>query len=110
MPTTTTKKELIERIAVQTGQRRTAVRQSLQCFFQNVIEELRAGNRLELRDFGVFETRDRQPRIAKNPRTRQQMSLPSRKSVRFKCGRLMKEALAGNPDPSFTLNGHTKES
>ena len=56
---TTTKKDLIDRIAVQTGQDRTAVKRAVQSFLNNVILELARGNRLEFRDFGVFEIRQR---------------------------------------------------
>ena len=56
---TTTKKDLIDRIAEETNQKRTVVKATVQSFLDNVIVELSKGNRLEFRDFGVFEIRDR---------------------------------------------------
>ena len=56
---TTTKKDLIDRIADETNQRRTAVKKTVQAFLNNVIDELGKGNRMEFRDFGVFEIRQR---------------------------------------------------
>lgn len=100
---TTTKKDLIERIASQTKQRRTAVKRTVQCFLQNVINELRAGNRIEFRDFGVFETRDRAPRVAQNPKTLERVPIPARKTVKFKIGRLMKEALDHDRELTFSV-------
>jgi integration host factor subunit beta len=94
MPTTT-KKDLIERIADQTRQKRTIVKRTVQCFLQNVISELSNGNRLEFRDFGVFEIRERAPRMAQNPKTLERVPVPARKTVKFKIGRLMKDALDG---------------
>ena len=54
---TTTKKDLIERVAQETGLPRGDVRRALQSFLEHVIDELAKGNRLEFRDFGVFEIR-----------------------------------------------------
>jgi integration host factor subunit beta len=92
---TTTKKDLIDRIADQTRQKRTIVKKTVQCFLENVINELSAGNRLEFRDFGVFEIRERAPRMAQNPKTLERVPVPAKKTVKFKIGRLMKDALEG---------------
>jgi integration host factor subunit beta len=92
MPTTT-KKDLIEKIADETGQRRSTVKKMVQSFLDNVIEEVRKGNRLEFRDFGVFEVRERAPRTAQNPKTLEPVPVPAKRTVKFKVGRLMKEAL-----------------
>jgi integration host factor subunit beta len=109
---TTTKKDLIDRIAHMTGQRRTAVKRTVQCFLQNVITELQLGNRLEFRDFGVFEIRERAPRIAQNPKTLERVPVPAKKTVKFKVGRLMKDALEGKLQPHelvFTVDGADDE-
>ena len=66
---TTTKKELVDRIADLTGMRRTDVRDIVQLFLDGMVEELADGNRLEFRDFGVFEVKHRAARIAQNPKT-----------------------------------------
>ena len=97
---TTTKKDLIDRIADETKQKRTAVKQTIQCCLENVIRELSEGNRLEFRDFGVFEIRQRAPRIAQNPKTLERVPVPAKKTVKFKVGRLMKMALEGEDDLS----------
>jgi len=90
---TTTKKDLIDRIAEETNQKRTVVKATVQSFLDNVIAELSKGNRLEFRDFGVFEIRDRAPRMAQNPRTLERVPVPAKKTVKFKVGRLMRDAL-----------------
>ena len=89
--TTTTKKELIERIAADTNQSRADVKKTVQAFLDQVIGELGRGNRLEFRDFGVFEIRERAARVAQNPKTLEPVDVPSRRTVKFKSGRLMKE-------------------
>jgi len=92
---TVTKKDLIDRIAEETNQKRTAVKRTVQAFLDNVIRELAEGNRLEFRDFGVFEIRQRAPRIAQNPKTLERVPVPAKNTVKFKVGRLMKLALEG---------------
>jgi len=97
---TTTKKELIDRIADHTGLRRADVKQTVQAFLDHVIDELGRGNRLEFRDFGVFEIKDRAPRLAQNPKTLERVHVPAKRTVKFKVGRLMKQSLDGVADES----------
>ena len=90
---TITKKELVDRIADQTRQKRVVVKKVVQLFLDEVIEELGRGNRLEFRDFGVFETKKRAARIAQNPKTLQRVHVPPKRTVKFKVGRMMKQKL-----------------
>ena len=92
---TITKKELIDRIAEQTDQKRSDVKKTLQSFLDEVIVELGRGNRLEFRDFGVFEIRERKARTAQNPKTLEPVQVPAKKSVKFKVGRRMEQSIAG---------------
>ena len=88
---TITKKELVERIAQQTGLQRNDVKTVVQAFLDGVVAELDQGNRLEFRDFGVFEVRHRAARSAQNPKTLVPVQVPAKRTVRFKPGRLMRE-------------------
>ncbi len=90
---TITKKELIDRIAEDTGTKRVLVKRIIQSFLDNIVDELGNGNRLEFRDFGVFESRVRSARVAQNPKTLERVPVPSKRTVKFKVGRLMKERL-----------------
>lgn len=90
---TITKKELIDRIADTTDQKRVLVKKVVQMFLDEIIEELGRGNRLEFRDFGVFETKTRKARRAQNPRTLEPVKVPEKRTVKFKVGRLMKAKL-----------------
>lgn len=98
MPTIT-KRELIERIADATKQSRVEVKLTVQSFLDQVIEELSKGNRLELRDFGVFETKQRAGRTAQNPKTLERVAVPPRRVVKFKVGRLLQQSLT-EPEPT----------
>ena len=100
---TITKKELIDRIAETTQAKRVVVKRIVQSFLDEVITELAKDNRLEFRDFGVFETRTRAARVAQNPKTLERVQVPVKRTVKFKTGRLMKQKLAsgissGNPE------------
>jgi len=91
---TVTKKELVDHIADATGQKRVVVKDVVQTFLNSIIVELGKGNRLEFRDFGVFEVKQRRARMAQNPKTLEQVSVPPKRTVKFKVGRLMKLTLA----------------
>ena len=65
----------------------------LQSVLDEIVNELGRGNRLEFRDFGVFETRERAARVAQNPKTLQPVQVPAKRSAKFKAGRLMKKKL-----------------
>src|ERR1051325_11915905 len=91
---TVTKKELIDRIADRTGQRRVQVKRIVQQFLDEIISELGRSNRLEFRDFGVFETKLRKARKAQNPKTLEPVEVPEKRTVKFKVGRLMKQRLS----------------
>ena len=94
---TITKKDLIDRISDATQAKRVVVKRIVQQFLDEVVVELAADNRLEFRDFGVFETRTRTARVAQNPKTLERVQVPAKRSVKFKMGRLLKEKLANIP-------------
>ena len=95
---TVTKKEMVDRIADQTKSKRVVVKQIVQCFLDEIIAELGQGNRLEFRDFGVFETKMRAARTAQNPKTLERVQVPPKRTVKFKVGRLMKIELQKGMD------------
>ncbi len=88
---TITKKELVNRIADESGQTKVIVKEILQKFLDEIIRELSVGNRLEFREFGVFEVRERAARKAQNPRTLEKVFVPAKRVVKFKVGRTMRE-------------------
>jgi integration host factor subunit beta len=91
---TITKKELVNRIAERTGQTKVVAKEILQMFLDEIIRELSQGNRLEFRDFGVFEVKPRRARRAQNPRTLQKVEVPPKRVVKFKVGRVMRDRVS----------------
>lgn len=86
-----TKKDLIDGIVNRTNEKRVAVKSVVQEFLNAIIDELGRGNRIELRDFGVFEMKQRAARVAQNPKTLEKVEVPERTTVKFKPGRLMRQ-------------------
>jgi integration host factor subunit beta len=104
---TITKKDLIDQISAATGETRVTVKKVVQAFLDSIVIELGRGNRLEFRDFGVFEIKNRAARIAQNPKTLQRVPVPPKKTVKFKVGRMMKQALTASGDGQST-DGETQ--
>jgi nucleoid DNA-binding protein len=109
MPRTVTKKELVDRIAEATGERRVVVKNVVQSFLDQVIVELGKDNRLEFRDFGVFEVKQRQSRTAQNPKTLERVEVPPKRTVKFKVGRLMRQTLDNQAQPAELMAESTAE-
>ena len=107
---TITKKLLIDRIADSKGMRRVDVKEVVQEFLDQLVVELGEGNRLEFRDFGVFEVKQRAPRMAQNPKTLERVPVPAKNTVKFKVGRKMREALEAAPVVSTASKGTTPAS
>lgn len=89
---TVTKKELIDRIAERLNLNQLDVRRVVEDFIRSIKEQISAGNRIEIRDFGVFEIKIRKSRIGRNPKKPQNVvTIPERKVVHFKAGREFKK-------------------
>jgi integration host factor subunit beta len=87
---TVAKRLIADRIADKLNLPQGVALQVVQAFLDEMIEELAKGNRIEFRDFGVFELVVRQPRIALNPKTLEKVPVPRRTVVKFRPGRLLK--------------------
>ncbi|MFA5090380.1 MAG: HU family DNA-binding protein [Candidatus Omnitrophota bacterium] len=81
-----TKKDIILKVSDDTGLKQIDVKKVVQKTFDCVIEALVRGEKIELRNFGVFKIKQRKSRIGRNPRTGQVVPVPPRKVVVFKPG------------------------
>jgi len=90
---TITKKDLVDRIAEKMKTKQLMAKPIVQCFLDEIIAELAKNNRLEFRDFGVFEVKERAARTAQNPKTLKKIQVPAKRRVKFKIGRVMREKL-----------------
>ncbi|MFH1476969.1 MAG: HU family DNA-binding protein [Verrucomicrobiota bacterium] len=86
-----TKRDLVMRIASETGLIQQDVSAVLQKTLDYIMESLAKGESVEFRNFGVFEVRIRKSRIGRNPnQPTHVVTIPTRKVVKFKMGRIMK--------------------
>lgn len=89
---TITKKKLIQMIALTEGCQFNMAKKVLQAFLDLATKSLAAGDRLELRDFGVFESVSRKSKIGRNPKNPiVPIVIPERLVVKFTPGKKMRK-------------------
>jgi nucleoid DNA-binding protein len=86
-----TKKEMAKTIAEEMGLTQVQAKYLIQRVFEGITETLVNEGRIELRNFEVFEVKQRNARKARNPRTGERVDVPARQVVTFKPGREMEE-------------------
>jgi len=86
-----TKKDIILKVSDETNLKQTDVKKIVQKTFDFMVESLVRGEKIELRNFGVFKIKARKSRTGRNPRTGQVVPVPPRKVVVFKPGLEMKQ-------------------
>jgi len=97
-----TKRELVVTVAERLGFAQNEVSNVVQATLDAITECLGAGQRLEIRNFGVFEVKRRDARMGRNPRTGQEVSIDQKRVATFKAGKSLKEYVEGKgPQPSF---------
>lgn len=67
--------------------------------FDSIKDALSKNEKIEIRGFGNFRLKERQPRKARNPKTGESVDVPSKMAVRFKAGKALREELNGGVDP-----------
>jgi nucleoid DNA-binding protein len=86
-----TKRDLVIRISNETGLTQQEVLDVVQKTLDYISEALAQGDRVELRNFGVFEVKTRRPRIGRNPNAPESdVPIPARSVVKFKAGKEMR--------------------
>jgi len=91
---TITKKKLIQVISQGQGLHPNDVRNVIQAFLDRMTDYLANGDRLEFRDFGVFEIVQRKQKIGRNPKNASvPIVIPARRAVKFTPGKKMKKMI-----------------
>jgi len=91
-----TKRDLVMRIADETGLIQQDVYAVIQKSLDYIVEALEENDTVEFRNFGVFEVRERKQRIGRNPNKPENVvTIPARKVVKFKPGKIMRERITG---------------
>ncbi len=91
---TITKKKLIQVISQKLGVHPNDVRNVIQSFLDTMTHDLAQGDRLEFRDFGVFEIVERKQKIGRNPKNAGvPIVIPARAAVKFTPGKKMRKLI-----------------
>lgn len=94
------KQDIVHHVIERTGLPRTKAEAAVDTVFEGLKEALAAGERIELRGFGVFSVRARKTGIGRNPRTGTEVSITPGKAVRFKPGKELHTLASGAPTPT----------
>ncbi len=98
MKRTVTKKEIIARLAEEKSLHPNEVRPIVQSFLDTLVGCLERGERIEFRDFGIFEVVRRKRKIGRNPKNAQiPVVIPEHNAVKFTPGKRMKEVVESSP-------------
>jgi len=89
-----TKSELIDAVALSTGYGRAQVKRTIEMTLDVMLNALEKGERVELRNFGVFGTKMRNARKAHNPRTLAEIDVPARRVAYFRPGKEMRNRVS----------------
>jgi nucleoid DNA-binding protein len=93
-----TKKEIVRQISERIGLTQLKTKEIVQQTFDAIVETLLEVGRIELRNFGVFEVKQRKARKARNPRTGDKVDVPPKNVVTFKPGKEMEERVRNLKD------------
>ncbi len=92
-----TKAELIEEVSGAVEMTRKDSEVIIDAIVDSVVRALRRGDKIEIRGFGSFGTRQRQPRVGRNPKTGARVEVPARRVPFFKPSKEVKSLVNSNP-------------
>ena len=91
-----TKAELIEEVSRVVEMTRKDSEVIVEAILGSVVRALRTGDKIEIRGFGSFRTRSRQPRVGRNPKTGDRVDVPAKRIPYFKPSKELKDLVNGS--------------
>ena len=88
------KAELVAAVAEKTGLSKKDSEKAVNAAFDAISAELVQGGKVQLVGFGSFETKTRNARVGRNPRTKEEIEIPASRVPAFKAGKALKDAVA----------------
>jgi integration host factor subunit beta len=88
-----TKAELIEEVSKAVELTRKDSEEIVETIFQSIVGSLQKGDKIEIRGFGSFRTRQRQPRVGRNPKTGSRVEVPSKRIPYFKPSKELRDTV-----------------
>ena len=87
------KAELVAAVAEKTGLSKKDSEKAVNAAFDAISAELVEGGKVQLVGFGSFETKTRNARVGRNPRTKEEIEIPASRVPAFKAGKALKDAI-----------------
>ncbi|HOB36629.1 MAG TPA: HU family DNA-binding protein [Candidatus Avimonas sp.] len=88
------KVELVAEVAQKSGLTKKDAEKAVSAVLDTIVKSVASGDKVQLVGFGTFETRFRQQRTGRNPRTKETIIIPASKQPVFKAGKAFKDAVA----------------
>ena len=88
------KTELIAAVAEKTGLTKKDAERVVSATFETVTETIKAGEKVSVSGFGIFEVKTREARVGRNPRTKEEIKIPATKLPAFKASKTLKDSVA----------------
>ena len=88
------KTELITAVAAKTGLTKKDAEVIVSATFDTVAQELAKGEKVQVSGFGIFEVKDREARVGRNPHTKEAIQIPATKIPAFKAAKALKDKVA----------------
>jgi integration host factor subunit beta len=105
-----TKAELIEEVSRVVEMTRKDSEVIVEAIFDSIVRSLRGGDKIEIRGFGSFRTRQRQPRVGRNPKTGTRVEVPSKRIPYFKPSKELKDLVNTSASGDGTGGGQPASS
>ena len=88
------KTELIAAVAAKTGLTKKDAERVVSATFETIAAQLQAGEKVQISGFGIFEVKEREARVGRNPHTKQAIQIPATKIPAFKAAKALKDKVA----------------
>jgi integration host factor subunit beta len=94
-----TKADLIEEVSRVVELTRKESEVIVETIFDSVVDSLKGGDKVEIRGFGSFRTRERKGRIGRNPKSGERVEVPPKTIPFFKPSKELRDVVNGGPPP-----------
>ena len=88
------KTELVAAVAQKTGLTKKDAERVVNATVDTLVESLKKGEKVQISGFGIFETKTREARVGRNPRTKETIQIPATRQPVFKASKTLKDAVA----------------
>ena len=88
------KTELIAIVAERSGITKKDAERVVNATFETISGELKKGEKVQVSGFGIFEVKEREARVGRNPRTKESIQIPASKAPAFKASKALKDLIA----------------